>query len=248
MRRWIILAGSICALLAAPVLAVEWLYHRGLAGVDTLPTPPPTDGLSEAMVQVAWLEFEGVGPVHVQPTGPHRLAATLALDHWLGVPGRHKGVPGFHLASQCAKRIVSDQDTDAPRSVDFHLSAASLSIWLGRNWSTEEVMACTLDRAYYGRGRIGMEAAAWAYFDRPAADLAHDEIALLMVAQRNPSRLEPHCDPSALRRDIGELLVLLQLEAARSNPQLLITRRLSEAVWFNGRIRCVLPDDIDPDS
>ncbi len=66
-----------------------------------------------------------------------------------------------------------------------------------------------------------------------------------MVAQRNPSRLEQHCDPSALRRKIGELLTLLQLEAARSNAQLVITKRLSEAVWFNGRIRCVLPDDIE---
>ena len=130
------------------------------------------------------------------------------------------------------------------RQLEFHLGSAAVAIWLSRNWSTEEIVACVLDAGYYGQGRYGIEAAATGYFGRPAADLAHDEVALLMVAQRAPRRFEPYCDPDALRRLIEDLLFPLESERAQGISDRIITRRLSENVWFSGRVRCVEPDNI----
>lgn len=239
-RRWLVLAGVIGLLLIAPVLMAEGLYRHGLGMLDGLPSPPPADGLSEALVQVTWAEFEGPGPIAVQRTGPLRHAINMVISR----PGRLATAPGLRLASFCARDIVLDRTVGQRGMGAYHLTNASLSIWLSRNWSTEEIIACTLNGGYYGQDRMGIEAAASGYFGRPAADLVHDEVALLMVASRAPSRFERHCDPSALRDDIGELLSLLQLEAASDDRNQMITRRLSDEVWFNGPIRCVRPSDI----
>lgn len=244
-RRWIVLTGSACLLLLASLAAVEGAYRHGLSALDALPDPPTTDGLSETLAQVIWAEFEGPGPIAVQRTGPLR----HGIDMMIGRPGRLATAPGLRLASFCARYIVVEYRTVGRlRQGEYHLTTASLSIWLSRNWSTEEIVACALNGGYYGQGRIGIEAAASGYFGRPAADLAHDEVALLMVASRAPSRFERHCDPSAVRDEISELLSLLQVEAAGDDRDQMITRRLSDEVWFNGRIRCVRPsDNVGPD-
>ena len=243
-RRWIVAAVVVGLLLLAPVLVAQGFYRHGLARLDALPEPPATDGLSEALVQLAWLEFEGSGPFAVERTGPLRLAAALTLGDRIDGRGRHGVARGFRLSSFCARSIVRDHSEEGLGMSKFHLGVASLAIWLGQNWSSEEIIACALDAGYYGQGRVGIEAAASGYFGRQAAELAHDELALLMVAQRTPRLFEPLCDPSQLAGEVSELLVLLQLESADSIPARSITRRLSDHVWFSGRIRCVEPDDI----
>lgn len=243
-RRWSLLTAATCLLLLAPVLVAQGVYRQGLAKLDELPEPPATDGLSERLVQLAWLEFEGSGPIGVESTGPLRLVTALALGERPNGRGPHGVARGFRLASICARSVISNRSEERLRMSEFHLGTASLAIWLGQNWSSEEIIACALNAGYYGQGRIGIESAASGYFGRSAAELAHDEIALLLVAQRNPGRLEPLCDPAQLAGDISELLILFQLESANAIPARSVTRRLSEHVWFSGRIRCVEPDDI----
>lgn len=240
-RRWAILAGIVFILLAAVGLAVEGFYRLRLAALNGLPGPPPTELLSETLVQVAWVEFEGLGPIAVQRISSVRFAAELAFN---GLGGWREAAPGMRLTAFCARGIIQDRAVGPTGSIAFNLDLASLSIWMSRNWSTEEIVACALNGGYYGQGRMGIETAASGYFGKPAADLAHDEVALLMVALRAPSKFEPYCDPSALADDVGKLLTLLEMEAARSDPAPVITRRLSNEVWFGGRIRCVLPRDI----
>lgn len=240
-RRWAIIAGLVCILLAAVGLTIEGFYRLRLAALNGLPEPPPTGLLSETLVQVAWVEFEGLGPIAVQRMNSVRFAADLAFN---GLAGRRAAAPGMRLTAFCARGIIQDRAVGPTDSIAFNLDLASLSIWMSRNWSTEEIVACALNGGYYGQGRTGIETAAAGYFGMPAADLAHDEVALLMVALRAPSKFEPHCDPSALGYDVGRLLTLLEMEAARSDPAPIITRRLSNEVWFSGRIQCVDPSDM----
>lgn len=234
----------VCILLAAAGAAVEGLYRNGLAALNGLPEPPSTDLLSETLVQVTWMEFEGLGPIAVQRMNSLRFAADLVFDPVVDAQGRPTAAPGMRLTSFCARGIIQDRAIGPIGSTAFNLGVASLSIWLSRNWSTEEITACALNGGYYGQGHMGIETAAAGYFGMPAADLTHDEVALLMVALRAPLKFEPHCDPSALGYDVGRLLTLLEMEAARSDPAPIITRRLSNEVWFSGRIQCVDPRDI----
>jgi penicillin-binding protein 1C len=77
-----------------------------------------------------------------------------------------------------------------------------------------------LNRAYYGNGAYGIEAAARLYFGKPAAALSPAQVTLLAIVPRAPTAYDPidHLDVALRRRDrvLGLLVArgLLDSEAA----------------------------------
>ena len=207
--RWkIILAGSVAVLLLVATAAIEGVYRSGLGTLTTLPEPPPTDTLSDAVTRLAWLEFEGAAPISVQPTGPLRYAAYLAFNQDQNASGRREAPAGLHLAAFCARHIVDDQRAEDRRPLAFGFSVASLSVWMSRHWSTEQIIACALNGGYYGHGFIGIEAAARGYLEKPMTDLSHADAAILMVALRG-GFFDPVCNPAVVLVEANELLARL---------------------------------------
>ena len=241
-RNLIILAGIAGILTAAPALTANILYHRALSALGPSRIQPPADELSPSLRDIAWVEFEGTSPSTVRPTGPARFAAVLLIESWLGTPDRSHALPGLRLAGRCAQSIL--QRSGRRAQFHYHVQGAALSIWLSRNWTTEQVIACGAVVGPFGPGLNGIEEAAETYFGRPPAELSHDEAALLLVALRSPWQFERDCDPAGLSRKVEELLSRLQTTAidAGRRPELL--RAGVDRVWLEEY--CVRSSDPEP--
>ena len=77
------------------------------------------------------------------------------------------------------------------RSYTRKLKEAILSLKLGRDTSKQEILEGYLNTIYFGRGAYGIQAAAVAYFDKPAAELSLKESAALASIINNPTHFDP---------------------------------------------------------
>ena len=77
------------------------------------------------------------------------------------------------------------------RSYTRKLKEAILSLKLGRQVSKQEILEGYLNTIYFGRGAYGIQAAAIAYFDKPAAELSLKESAALASIINNPNHFDP---------------------------------------------------------
>ena len=80
-----------------------------------------------------------------------------------------------------------------------------------RLYSREQLLEWTLNTRYFGHLAYGIEAAAWVYFAKGAADLTPGEAALLVAVARDPAA-NPFDDPAGARR--GQEAALTALVAA----------------------------------
>ena len=141
----------------------------------------------------------------------------------LNVKERRIGYGGSTITMQLVRMLRHD---GAPRTLGRKLSEAVLAMRLERAVDKHEILEQYLNRAFYGNGAYGIEAAARAYFDKPAAALSVGEATLLAVIPRAPSRYEPihHLDEALARRDhVFSLLIdkglMTEEEVARARAQ-----------------------------
>ena len=69
------------------------------------------------------------------------------------------------------------------------------SIKMTHNWSKEEILQGYLNTIYFGRNAYGIQAAAQAYFNKPASELTVEEGAVLAGLIQLPSQLDPWNNP-----------------------------------------------------
>ncbi len=91
------------------------------------------------------------------------------------------------ITQQYVKILYLTQEQTYTRKV----KEAILSLKLHRQQSKQEILEGYLNTIYFGRGAYGVQAAAKAYFDKPAADLTLAESAVLARVLNNPSRYDP---------------------------------------------------------
>ncbi|WP_454086286.1 transglycosylase domain-containing protein [Georgenia sp. Marseille-Q6866] len=72
---------------------------------------------------------------------------------------------------------------------------AILALKIDRELSKDEILGDYLNTIYFGRNAYGIETAAQAYFDKPAAELTLSESALLAGVIPAPSAWDPAIDP-----------------------------------------------------
>ncbi len=77
------------------------------------------------------------------------------------------------------------------RSYTRKLKEAILSLKLGRDTSKQQILEGYLNTIYFGRGAYGIQAAAEAFFDKPAAELDLKESAALASIINNPNAFDP---------------------------------------------------------
>ncbi len=94
-------------------------------------------------------------------------------------------------ASTITQQYVKILYLTQERSYQRKVKEAILSLKVQRERSKQEVLEGYLNTIYFGRGAYGIEAAANAYFDKPAKDLDLRESAVLASVLNNPTRFDP---------------------------------------------------------
>jgi penicillin-binding protein 1A len=119
---------------------------------------------------------------------------------------------GSTLSQQLAKTVFLTSDKTIKRKVQ----EAALAIELERRLGKDQILELYLNRVFFGASAYGVEAAAQAYFNKPAAVLTLPEAALLAALPKAPSRLSPANDMGAA------------VERSR-----VILRRMAEEGWIS---------------
>lgn len=94
---------------------------------------------------------------------------------------------GSTITQQLAKNLFLDSD----RTLIRKLEEIQLALWLEAQLTKQEILSLYLNRIYLGAGTFGIEAAATAYFSKPAQALSLAEAAVLAGLPKAPSTLAP---------------------------------------------------------
>jgi penicillin-binding protein 1C len=139
----------------------------------------------------------------------------IARAMYLNVRGGRYG--GSTLTMQLSRMLLGTND----RTVKNKLREMLLAMRIERAVDKRTILEQWMNRAYFGNGAIGFDAAARLYFDKPASALSDGEAVLLAVLPRAPSGYDPlkHLDAALRRRDyVLDMLVArgsITAEAAR---------------------------------
>jgi penicillin-binding protein 1C len=247
--RWLkrgLLAGLAAVVLVASVTAIAvfgWSYD--LANLEsgepivltdrhgrTLRTVSSKHGLPR---REAWVELDQLPAIAIA-TVVHSEDERF-FDHpgvdWRGVvraaalnlKERRLGYGGSTITMQLVRMI---HHPGPERTFRKKIVEAVLAMRLERAMGKREILEHYLNRAYYGNGAYGLEAAARTYFGKSAAALSDGEATFLVVIPRAPTAYDPLAHPRATthRRDyLLELLVargaIAERDAQRARAQAL---------------------------
>jgi penicillin-binding protein 1C len=134
--------------------------------------------------------FEHAG---VDPVG-------IARAMWLNLAGGKIGYGGSTITMQLMRMTHSQGEE---RTLANKIKESILALRLERAMGKREILEQYVNRAYFGRGAYGIEAAARTYFGKSAAALGSGEATLLAVLPRSPALYDPlrHLDRALARRD-----------------------------------------------
>ena len=94
---------------------------------------------------------------------------------------------GSTISQQYVKNITADKEKTVLRKV----REAALAVKLEQNYSKDQILEFYLNSIYWGRGAYGIEAAAKAYYDKPARRLTRAQAAMLAGIIAAPSAYDP---------------------------------------------------------
>lgn len=109
---------------------------------------------------------------------------------------------GSTITQQAAKNLF----LSAERTLKRKIQEVLLALWLERTFEKDQILAIYLNRAYFGAGAYGIDAAALKFFDRPATKLSTYQAALLVGLLKAPSRYNPIADPDAAATRAHEVI------------------------------------------
>ena len=106
---------------------------------------------------------------------------------------------GSTISQQVAKLVFLSPE----RTVRRKIQEAMLAFWLEREFTKEEILTIYLNRAYFGAGAYGVDAAARRYFGRSARDVDVAQAAMIAGLLKAPSRYSPANDLALARKRAG---------------------------------------------
>ena len=183
------------------------------AGLDQPPlaTPIVTDIRGRILAILPTSNARESYPTRLRHMGEWLPAVTVGIEDarfW-----RHHGVDVRGAAGAALRNLRHGRVTSGASTITQQLIKLSwqrsrnrfgekvqeaLAAWqLERTWSKEKILEVYLNRLDYGNRRIGPEAAARAYFGKPAHSLTLAEAIFLAGLPRSPTRLNPWTNADA---------------------------------------------------
>jgi penicillin-binding protein 1A len=102
---------------------------------------------------------------------------------------------GSTITQQLARQLFLTREKTLERKIKEWMMAIKLE----RSYAKDEILEMYFNHNYYGNGAYGIEAAAMAYFNKPAHDLDLMESAVLVGLLPAPSRYSPLTNPEAAK-------------------------------------------------
>jgi penicillin-binding protein 1C len=277
ISRWHVFGASVLVVLCVAIIFAWWLpipdqLQQSPAGTLTL-----LDCRGREVAELASPEARTQFPVQLEQMGSWLPRITIALeDHRFY---EHGGVDWRATITACARNlrwlhIVSGASTITQQLVKL-ATARERRTWNGkiyeaimawkleRRWSKQRILADYLNRSSYGNRRLGPEAAARAYFGKPARDLTLSESIFLAGLPQAPTRLNPWRHPEEANRKYARSAVrLVQLGVitqeqqsllaqppaiARAEPPRLVPHFVDAVVARNPRARGTVMTTLDLD-
>jgi penicillin-binding protein 1C len=196
------------------------------------------DCRGRTIAQLASPEARTQFPVALEQMGTWLPRMTVALEDRRFY--EHRGVDWRASIAACARnfrshRIVSGASTITQQLVKLAAGREQRS-WCGKlyeaivawkleqRWSKQRILSEYLNRSSYGNRRIGPEAAARAYFGKPARDLTLSEAIFLAGLPQAPTRFNPWRHPQKANRKYERSLArLVDLGVITRDQQSLLT-------------------------
>jgi Transglycosylase len=110
-----------------------------------------------------------------------------------------------------------------------HAAELATIIRISRRWSFDEVVNTNIAEARYGRGAIGIEAAALSYYGVPLSQLRTDEGLALIVLLRSPSLYDPSCRRERFEHRYIAVARRLGMDTGPNAPSAAVSRMLAIA-------------------
>ncbi len=210
----------VCAALA--LAAVPWLIVRVLAvEVEFDEIGIRVESVPEEARALFWSRIGGEG----EPRLPEGSSLGLLWSGYeaFAVPG-----PALRLAILASIEHVPSSTGAFPRL--WRLRFVASTIRLSRHWTATEALTAVLQRAHYGHGFRGLEAAAIGYFGHSSARLTRAELASLVVTANFVQKFNPWCRRSENAEAVSRLLARAETATAESADPLARLRPVPEGV------------------
>ena len=238
MRR--LLRLTVCAVVAAAAAAIAFVWWLPMPN-ELQKSPNGTltllDYRGREIAELASPEARAQFPVTLEQMGPWLPRVTVALEDRRFY--QHQGIDWRGTIAACARNLKSRQIVSGAstitqqlvklacgrnrRSWSVKLYEAIVAWKLERRWSKQRILTEYLNRSSYGNRRLGPEAAARAYFGKPARDLTLSEGIFLAGLPQAPTRFNPWRHPAEANRKYARSLKrLVNLEAITRDQQSLL--------------------------
>lgn len=110
---------------------------------------------------------------------------------------------GSTITQQAAKNLFLSPERTFKRKIQELM----LALWLEQRFSKDQILALYLNRAYFGAGAYGVDAAAHKFFNRPATRINIYQAAMLAGLLKAPSRYNPLANPDLAEQRTREVLL-----------------------------------------
>lgn len=103
------------------------------------------------------------------------------------------------LTQQLVRILLFDESERYEQTLRRKIREAYLAWRLEQQYTKDELLALYINQSYYGNFAIGLEAAAYTFFAKPAAQLSRAECALLAGLVQSPIGYNPLVNPDAAK-------------------------------------------------
>ena len=153
--------------------------------------------MKDAIVSIEDERFYEHGGVDIKRTAG---AALGYLKEKLGMGRATYG--GSTITQQVIKNITQERDRNVTRKIKEMMRAVAIE----KQLSKDEILTMYLNVVYFANNCYGVEAAANAYFDKPAAKLTLNEAALIAGITQKPSYYDPVRNPENAKKKRNTVL------------------------------------------
>lgn len=153
--------------------------------------------MKDAIVSIEDERFYEHGGVDIKRTAG---AALGYLKEKLGMGRATYG--GSTITQQVIKNITQEKDRNVTRKIKEMMRAVAIE----KQLSKDEILTMYLNVVYFANNCYGVEAAANAYFDKPAAKLTLNEAALIAGITQKPSYYDPVRNPENAKKKRNTVL------------------------------------------